>query len=65
MEKNYINWQGDTHFYIDIREKEYGVRVSVEDTPKASEIVKKVLEERKKQIEAWKQKWIGGTVQCI
>lgn len=58
MEKNYINWKGNTHFYLNICKKEYGVRVSVEDTPKAKEIIKKMLEERKQQIDSWKRKWL-------
>lgn len=57
MEKNYINWLGTTHFYIDLDNKEYGVRISVEDTPKANEIIKYFRHNRKEQIEAWKKEW--------
>ncbi len=57
MEKNYINYSGKTHFYINLIDKEYGVRVSVEDTPKASKIIKEILEDRKEQINIWLDDW--------
>ena len=60
MEKNYINWPGDTHFYIDLKNKEYGVRVSIEDTYKAKEIINYFKETRRQQIEAWKKEWEEG-----
>ena len=57
MEKNYINWQGKTHFYVDLETKEYGVLVSTEDTPNTKEIIKQVLEKYKAIIESWKKEW--------
>lgn len=60
MEKNYINWIGNTHFYVNLANKEYGVRVSIKDTPKANKIIKDILNDRKQQISAWKQEWAGG-----
>lgn len=62
MEKNYINWIGNTHFYVNLLDKTYGVKISVKDTPRASEIIKKVLEDRKNQIETWKKEWKVGVI---
>ena len=52
MEKNYINWRGNTQFYVDLVNKEYGVLVSIEDTPKANEIIKNALNRYKNTINA-------------
>ncbi len=60
MEKNYINWRGNTQFYVDLVNKEYGVLVSIEDTPKANEIIKNALNRYKNTINAWKQEWKEG-----
>ena len=60
MEKNYINWTGNTQFYVDLENKKYGVMVSIEDTPKASKIIKKTLDRYKNTINAWKQEWKAG-----
>ena len=57
MEKNYLNWPGETHFYIDLENKEYGVRISVKDTYRAKELINRARRNRKKQIEAWKKEW--------
>lgn len=57
MEKNYINWPGETHFYIDLENKKYGVRVSIEDTYRAEELINRARRDRKEQIEAWKKEW--------
>lgn len=60
MEKNYINWQGNSCYYVDLINKEYGVRISVKDTPKANEIIKSFRNKRKQQINYLKQEWAGG-----
>ena len=60
MEKNYINWLGTTHFYINLVNKEYGVRVSVEDTPKANKIIRKILKDKQEQINNWLKEWKEG-----
>ena len=60
MEKNYINWLGTTHFYIDLVNKKYGVIVSVEDTSKANKIIRKILNDRKEQINNWLKEWKEG-----
>lgn len=62
MEKNYIGWLGTTHFYVDLVKKEYGVRISVEDTSKADEIIEYFRNDRKEQIEAWKKEWEVGVI---
>ena len=60
MEKNYINYLGNTCFYVDLESKEYGVLVSKEDTPKANEIIRKALDKYKNIINAWLIEWYGG-----
>ena len=60
MERNYINYPGDTHFYINLENKEYGVKVSIKDTYRAEEIIKQFKNDRKEQIEAWKKEWKEG-----
>lgn len=57
MEKNYINYPGDTHFYINLENKEYGAKVSIKDTHRAEEIINYFKTTRKEQIEAWKREW--------
>ncbi len=60
MEKNYINWLGESHFYIDLENKEYGVMVSIKDSYRAEELINRARRNRKKQIEAWKKEWEEG-----
>lgn len=60
MERNYINYPGDTHFYINLENKEYRVKVSIKDTYRAEEIIKQFKNDRKEQIEAWKKEWKEG-----
>lgn len=60
MEKNYINYLGNTCFYADMVDKEYGIKVSIEDTDKAEEIIREGLEKNKESIEAWKKLWEEG-----
>ena len=60
MEKKYINWQGNTHFYVDLVNKEYGVRVNVEDTPNALKLIQQELEKNRDRIQCLKQLWAGG-----
>lgn len=60
MERNYINYTGDTHFYINLENKEYGVKVSIKDTYRAEEIINYFKETRKEQLEAWKKEWKEG-----
>lgn len=60
MEKNYIGWAGSTHFYIDLINKEYGVKINPKDVSKAEEIIEFFKKDRKKQIEAWQEIWKEG-----
>lgn len=60
MEKNYIGWTGNTHFYIDLINKEYGVRINPKDKYRADEIIEYFKKEKKKQIEAWQKMWKEG-----
>lgn len=60
MEKNYIGWAGSTHFYIDLINKEYGVKVSPKDEKRADEIIEYFKRERKKQIDSWIKLWGEG-----
>lgn len=32
MEKNYINYQGQTYFYVNVKKKTYGIVVSQKDS---------------------------------
>ena len=57
MEKNYINWPGRTHFYVDIQEKTYGVRVNVNESDNAENIIRQGLEKYKQYIDNWKKEW--------
>ena len=56
MEKNYINWLGNTHFYLNIKERTYGVRVN-KDEKDVGKIIKEVLEQNKDRINHWKLEW--------
>lgn len=60
MEKNYIGWAGSTHFYIDLINKEYGVKVSPKDEKRADEIIEYFKRKRKKQIDSWIKLWEEG-----
>jgi len=57
MEENYINWPGYTHFYVDIIDKKYGVRVNANESERAEEIIKNGLEKNKLYIQEWKKDW--------
>ena len=56
MEENYI-WNGDTHFYINIKKKAFGCRINRNEISEAKEIIKYFKNTKKKQIEAWKKEW--------
>lgn len=56
MERNYI-WDGNTCFYVDIKEKKYGCRINKKEISKAKEIIKYFKTTRKQQIEAWRKEW--------
>ena len=60
MEKNYISEYKQTHFYINSINKIYGVCINVKDEDRAEEIIRHFREDRKEQIEAWKQEWKEG-----
>ncbi len=59
MEKNYM-WMGETQFYIDLENKEYGVAINPKDEYRAEEIIVYFKKEKKKQIEAWQKLWKEG-----
>ena len=57
MEKNYISEIEDTHFFIKITKKIYGVCINIKDLDRAEEIINYFKNTRKEQIEAWKREW--------
>ena len=57
MEKNYISEIEDTHFFIKITKKFYGVCINIRDLDRAEEIIDYFKNTRKEQIEAWKREW--------
>lgn len=57
MEKNYISEIEDTHFFIKITKKIYGVCINIRDLDRAEEIIDYFKNTRKEQIEAWKREW--------
>ena len=57
MEKNYISEIEDTHFFIKITRKTYGVCINIKDLDRAEEIINYFKETRKEQIEAWQKEW--------
>ena len=59
MEENIINWSGDTHFYINIDDKKYGLRISNEDLCRKDELINRMHNDEKiqLQINAWKKEW--------
>ena len=52
MEKNYISEIEDTHFFIKITKKIYGVCINIRDLDRAEEIIDYFKNARKEQIEA-------------
>lgn len=63
MEKNYISEIEDTHFFVKIASKIYGVCINIKDLDRAEEIINYFKETRKEQIEAWKKEWqLEGSV---
>ena len=60
MEKNYINYQGQTYFYVNVKKKTYGIVVSQKDSKNADNIIKQGLLENMKTINAWKKEWKEG-----
>ena len=60
MEKNYINYQGQTYFYVNVKKKTYGIVVSQKDSKNADNIIKQGLLENMKTINAWKKEWEEG-----
>jgi len=57
MEKNYISKHQSTCFYIIFDEKKYGVCINIKDIDRAEEIIKNIIKENKKCIEALKKEW--------
>lgn len=57
MEKNYISEIEDTHFFINIASKIYGVCINIKDLNRAEEIINYFKKTRKEQVEAWKKEW--------
>ncbi len=57
MEENYISEIEDTHFFVKITRKTYGVCINIKDLDRAEEIINYFKETRKGQIEAWKKEW--------
>ena len=57
MEKNYISENLETHFYVNLVDKTYGVCINVKDKDNAQEIIKECIKENLKSINAWKINW--------
>ena len=62
MEKNYISEYDQTHFYVNIVKKLYGVCINIKDLSKKDEIIQHFKTSRKEQIESWKTEWKEGVV---
>lgn len=60
MEKNYISEYKQTHFYVNITKKIYGVCINIKDLEKKEEIINHFLTTRKEQINSWLQSWKVG-----
>lgn len=59
MEENIIFWIGNTHFYIDGVNKKYGLRISGEDSYRADELINRMHNDKKTQLQIneWKKEW--------
>lgn len=57
MEKNFISENNQTHFYVDLVNKTYGVCINIKDLSKKDEIINEILESNKETIESWKKEW--------
>lgn len=51
MEENYI-WNGNTCFYVDIKNKTWGCRINTKDKSKSKQIIKYFKNTRREQIKA-------------
>lgn len=56
MEENYI-WNGNTCFYVNIKNKTWGCRINAKDKFKSKQIIKYFKNTRKEQIKAWRKEW--------
>lgn len=57
MEKNYISQIEETHFYVDLVNKTYGVCINEKDIDSKDEIIAHFKITRKEQIKAWLEEW--------
>lgn len=57
MEKNYISENLETHFYVNLVNKTYGVCINVKDKYKAKKIIKECINKNQGTINAWKINW--------
>ena len=59
MEKNYISKIKDTHFYVNMEDKKYGVCININDIERQDEILKHFYndKETKETINAWRKTW--------
>lgn len=59
MEKNYISTIEETHFYINMDEKRYGVCINIKDIQKQKEIFEHFYNNNEtiETINAWKKTW--------
>lgn len=62
MEKNFISEFQKTYFYVDLKQKQYGVCINIKDIDKKDEIMNYFYndEKNKKSIETWKNEWKVG-----
>lgn len=57
MEKNFISEQYETHFYVNLIKKIYGVCVNIKDFERNPKIINEIKEKNKETIQAWKKEW--------
>ena len=51
MEEIILNWNGETHFYINIKTKKYGLRINKNDKRNVEDLKKITYKKYKKEIE--------------
>ncbi len=51
MEEIILNWNGETHFYINFKTKKYGLRINKNDKRNVEDLKKITYKKYKKEIE--------------
>lgn len=65
MEKNYISEIEDTHFFIKITRKTYGVCINIKDLDRAEEIINYFKETRKRANRSLEKRMATGRRCCL